>query len=191
MRIFPFVIGIALAFLSACFLGKDRTADSKEWDKVAFWKTATEEKVALCLEAGADPAGSQGYSGWAPLHLAAAHNNKAAVIALLVAAGADPNVRDNSGETPLHWAARKNVNPAIIVGLVAAGADPNAKDNSGETPLHKAARNNNPAVIKALLKAGADSRAKNKDDKTPWDHAEDNENIKSQYLDTRSSGNGR
>ena len=141
MRIFLLAMGTVLALLSACSPGQDRASDCKEWGAVSFWQTATLEMVAPCLEAGADPEVRQGVHGWTPLHLAAAYNPNPVVIARLVTAGADPNVRDISGETPLHWAARKNLNSAIIADLVAAGADPNAKSKDNQRPWDYAENN--------------------------------------------------
>ena len=75
-----------------------------------------------------------------------------------VAAGADPNARNESGETPLHVAAASNDNPAVIATLVDAGADPNARNKSGKTPLHEAAASNdNPAVFATLMDTGGRS----------------------------------
>ena len=51
-----------------------------------------------------------------------------------VAAGADPNARDENGGTPLHGAAMINDNPAIITALLDAGADASARDAQGQTP---------------------------------------------------------
>ncbi len=178
MRIFLLGMGTVLALLSACSPGQDSGSDCKGWDTVAFWQTATVETVAHCLEAGADPNVRQGFDGWTPLHLAARKNLNTAIIAGLVAAGADPKATENSGETPLHKAARNN-NSAVIDALLEAGADINAQDLFGETPLHEAAAYTTTlAVIIALLKAGADPSVKSKEDKTPWDHAQHNEAIK-------------
>ena len=76
----------------------------------------------------------------------------------LLAAGADPNARNNNGETPLHRADSAN----DVTPLLAAGANLNARDNVGETPLHEATaeRSRSADVAAALLAAGADPNAR-------------------------------
>ena len=60
------------------------------------------------------------------LHWAAMRGTAAATIAVLLDAGADPNVKSKDGDTPLHWAARSS-DTAGLAALLAAGADPNAE----------------------------------------------------------------
>ena len=71
------------------------------------------------------------------------------VIALLVAAGANPNATDAKGNTPLHGAF--NVDAARR--LLAVGADANARNGGGETPLFT---QSNEALVPVLVAAGAD-----------------------------------
>lgn len=74
--------------------------------------------------------------GWLPLHHAAA-NDRARVIAALIAAGAPLEAPAGSGWTPLHLACA-NGSARAVSALVAAGADVNAPARSGDTPLHLA-----------------------------------------------------
>lgn len=70
--------------------------------------------------------------------MTALHNNgmngsKKCIVPLLIAAGADPNLRDQDGQTPLHWAVR-NGNTQAVRDLVKAGANKEIRDNNGKTP---------------------------------------------------------
>ncbi|XP_063685556.1 ankyrin repeat domain-containing protein 12-like isoform X2 [Bolinopsis microptera] len=69
----------------------------------------------------------------APLHTAT-NNDNVAVVAALVAAGANPNLHGIGGATPLHIGAQQE-NEDIIRKLVLAGGDVNALDSAGMTPL--------------------------------------------------------
>ena len=106
-------------------------------------------------------------------------NATAADVSRCVAAGIDPNARDEDDRTPLHIAVAaswKNENPAVLAALLGVGADPNARDESGMTPLHSAAYNDISAVLAAaLLEGGADPNARDRYDGTPLHNAVWNE----------------
>ena len=78
-----------------------------------------------------------------------------AIVKLLVAAGADPNLRDKQGRTVLHHASGE----AMVSALVVSGAAIEEKDKDGDTPL-LATYSEDTAVV--LLKAGADPQARDK-----------------------------
>jgi uncharacterized protein len=114
--------------------------------------------------------------GETPL-MAAARAGDSESVRVLIAAGADPNAREETqGETALMWAAAENHADTVRV-LVAGGADPDLASNAlslapmdwlqigmvstvlpvgGWPPLLFAARQNSTAAALALIEAGAD-----------------------------------
>jgi ankyrin repeat protein len=71
------------------------------------------------------------------------------IAALLVAAGADVNARQQAGNTPLHETAQVGlVNLTRL--LLEHGADPNARDDNGRTPADLAREGGNAAVLEVL-----------------------------------------
>lgn len=75
------------------------------------------------------------------------------IIELLLARGAEVNVRDRTGTTPLHWAAVNGHRRACEL-LLAAGAEVNALDGEGRTPLAAAEEfvPENVARVRRMLK---------------------------------------
>jgi ankyrin repeat protein len=62
---------------------------------------------------------------------------QAATVAVLIAAGADPNAIDDSGVAPLHRAVRTRCASAVLA-LLQGGADIRLKNKSGSTPMRLA-----------------------------------------------------
>ena len=125
------------------------------------------ETIRALIDGGADAINWRADYGGNLLILAAAFNRNPVVTRLLLEAGVEVNLADNSGLTPLHGAAQVN-NPAVVQTLLDAGANVDALDHIGWPPLHHAAFNNdNPGVIQALLEAGANVHAANNDSLTP------------------------
>jgi len=131
--------------------------------RVAYAKEPqSPEIVRLLLAAGADRDG--GGHGTSPLFAAVRWGHERAV-AVLLAAGADPCVRelapsgDVPGTTVLHMAAA--VSPGSTLRLVIdAARDIDVRDAHGATPLHRAARVDGPGNVRMLLVAGADPHAR-------------------------------
>lgn len=119
------------------------------------------------IEAGADPNHRHPDAGETPLHVALSRANRAVqekVVAVLLRAGADPNVATEPGvesgcfmrdvrsraETPLHRAAAF-AGESTIAALLAAGARPDARDMHGDSPLSWASWHLRPAAIIRML----------------------------------------
>ena len=86
-----------------------------------------------------------------PLLFHTAANPKFA--ALVLAAGADINVRDELGNTPLH---RAILDRGAAAYLLSKGAAIHATNKRGEQPLHVAVREGTPAVVRFAIDRGAD-----------------------------------
>ena len=97
-------------------------------------------------------------------------------VARLLAAGADPNVRDPDGDAPLHIAAEQ-CRADLAELLLKHGADPNAKNVRGETPLHRAVWERCGAVVELLLRHGADPNARDADGETSLHKAVQREDV--------------
>jgi len=87
------------------------------------------------LDAGAnvDPIGAD-ENQWTPLS-AAANQNNASAVEILLKHGANPNLRDRNGFTPLHWAVYPLADSKVFELLLANNADPNVRSSDGKTPL--------------------------------------------------------
>ncbi len=114
---------------------------------------AQPEAAKLLLARGADVhAVATGFGNTQPLHSAATSRNLE-VVRLVLAAGADPNARQNHGWTPLHSAANHGGVEMVRV-LLEHGADPALANDNGQTALDIARAGKHADVI-ALLEQRA------------------------------------
>jgi len=112
------------------------------------------DSVAALLDEGLSPDSRD--EGSTPLYTAAAQGEQA-LVRLLLAAGADPNLRsgDDTEGTPL-CAAACHGQMEIVRALLAQGADPNLREDDRWSPLRWAASHGHEQVARELLAAGAD-----------------------------------
>ena len=105
---------------------------------------------------GAAELAARNVAGWTPLDIAVCQGSKA-TIAMLLRAGADPNLAEaESGFAPLHRVARTTYVGRVAL-LLQSGASPNAAKSDGFTPLHLAAINGKYDNVALLLRFGADA----------------------------------
>lgn len=88
--------------------------------------------------------------------------DRGGAITALLAAGADPRIRNARGDTALHRAAYADC-ADCVAGLLKAGADANAPGNRGNRPLHDC----DAPALPLLLAAGADPMARNDAGRVP------------------------
>lgn len=87
------------------------------------------------------------------------------IVEMLLAFGADVNLRNSSGRSPL-MSLTETATPEMVRNLLAAGARPNARTNNGATPLMLAAATSPVRVIKELIDAGANVNARDSSGET-------------------------
>jgi ankyrin repeat protein len=111
------------------------------------------------------------HDGWTLLHLAA-HFGQLAVAELLLARGAEVDVRSTNAlaNTPLH-AALAGGHPAMARRLVDQGANVKAVDAGGYAPLHLASDQGDAEMVGLLLERGAHINARAEDGRSPQDLA--------------------
>ncbi|MCC7124524.1 MAG: ankyrin repeat domain-containing protein, partial [Acidobacteria bacterium] len=113
------------------------------------------ELAQMLLYAGANVHATTRLGNYTPLFLAA-RQGKAAVLPVLVKAGADPKQATGTGTTPLMVAAASG-SVETVQALIDAGVDVNATENvRGLNALMFAASANRAEVIRLLAKNGAD-----------------------------------
>ncbi len=109
--------------------------------------------LAAGVAVGQAPPSAQEIAAYRGLHAAAARGD-VAEIGRLVAAGADPGVRDAHGRTPLHVAAHRS-QLAAMRALVTAGADPNALEADRYDIVTIAAVADDAPALRLALELGA------------------------------------
>ena len=94
------------------------------------------------------------FYGGTALHTAI-HGNNAAVVEVLLANMADPNIGDKHGNTALHSSTYKRFFHISRL-LMDFGCEINARNSRGKTPLHLAVSRNDADIVEVLLKNKAD-----------------------------------
>jgi ankyrin repeat protein len=108
----------------------------------------------------------------------------------LLAAGADPDARDQDERTPLFSAVLGN-SVGLIGLLLEAGADVNAADADGFTALHFAAQEHLPAIARLLLGRGADPNLPDGDGATPLWRAVQSARGDNELIETLRAGGAK
>jgi ankyrin repeat protein len=140
--------------------GAQVNAQSRDYTQEAGWVTVSGTTVSA-----RNVSSRRIIEGRTPLHLAARNGHKE-IAELLIAKGANVNMRDNYGSTALHWAAANNNKP-VAEALLSKGAEINARSNNGAIPLHTAAMWGNRDLAEFLVAKGAEINAKNAEGLTP------------------------
>lgn len=99
-------------------------------------------------------------NGYTPLALAEFASDHNKMVQLLVAHGADVNLRGYTGATPLFWAVLRDEKDDEKF-LLDHGADPNVANAFGDTPLICAVQLGYMSLVPTLVEKGADVNAQN------------------------------
>ena len=158
-------LAASLAILVALACGESGTAPVADscpgWNTPAFFDRASVADVRDCLDAGESVTATDG-DGRTPLHLAATRDDPA-IVALLISAGARPDLKAE-GMTPLCLAARDGRSAPVVRALLEGGSwvdgvcdivSGSGRFTSPRTPLCLAVAWNTVEVVQTLLEAGA------------------------------------
>ena len=120
------------------------------------------------LAAGTDVNAQASISGRTPLHYAAWKGHKE-IAELLIAKGADVNVKDEDGDTPLDYAI--TFKRTELADLLRKHGGKTKKELEAEESIHAAARYGSIEAVKQHLATGTDVNAKADDEWTPLHEA--------------------
>lgn len=149
------------------------------------------------VQAGADVHATDAIDGDGALHaLTSTFQDTSEQVALLLDAGADPNLRNRVGRTPVYQAAQFGPAPVLAL-LLARGGDPNVSTEHGANAAHAAAHD--AARLLMVLRAGADPNAHGLRGETPVHAAASRDNLDGlellaaagAALDARRGGDGQ
>ncbi len=138
----------------------------------ALFEARSLEITRLLLDRGLSP--DECSAPRKPLHLAV-YQGLPEIVELLIARGADVNLRNELGETPLWFAAHSPAPSAdriaVMQLLLEAGADLHRRCEDGSTALHLAAWRGPVETVEYLLSRGGRSWMTDHKEQTPLDYA--------------------
>lgn len=121
-----------------------------------LYKAVRESNVEIVQEFLKNPNLALNWKGkndWTPVALAA-FKGDSEIVAMLLKAGASPNIKNTNGETALSQAAFRGFTEIVRL-LLDYGANPDLKDNSGLTARDRADQSQHTQVVKLLDEASA------------------------------------
>lgn len=114
----------------------------------------------------------QADSGATEAIISAVFNGQEYLVEARLAAGADPDEKDERGYSALLVASRLG-HWGIVDKLLSYGASANPRDKDGRSPLHHAAFEGNEEAVRRLLASGADKRLRDNAGRIPSELAAD------------------
>ena len=126
-----------------------------------LWAARDPDKAQLLIERGAN-VNVQSKQGRTPLMIASLRRGGSAIVGLMLAKGADVNLKDSRNLTALALAASAGDAETVNL-LLAKGADPNIPSRTGATAINRASDAKQTKVLRLLLEKGVDVNNANTD----------------------------
>ena len=140
-----------------------------------LWEAAEHDLTSVAaklLERGADPDMSHPVAkGWTPLRRAVIRSNLP-LARMLVEAGADPHITDDSGETILFQIDWEKATPEFVDFVLGLGIDINQRSDAGHTVLMYNVHWRKVGAVRRLLDAGSDVTIADNDGSTAIDYSQ-------------------